>query len=372
MLPFENLSGDPENAYFSNGIAAEILSHLVSVPGLKVVSVKGVRGQAADARQIGREVGVTAVLEGDVRRAGNRVRVTARMTNTETGALMWASEPVDRELSDIFSVQAEIAVRIAEALNAVLTPQLKESVERRPTENLEAYDAYLRGVDYSSRSQEERDFRAAVASFERAVSLDPSFALAHAMLTYSHAALWWYHYDRTPQRIAMAKASIDRALALQPDSPEVRAALGWFVPRALLQAQFHDLLGQREAALKSYSAAVTLLESKLKEAPDDPRFHGSLGIAYAGLGRKSDAVAEGKQALALLPVSKEAYRGAFHVEEMARIYAMVGERDAAIEQLEYLMSIPFDLAGPGLRLDPAWDSLRDHPRFQKLAGASGK
>jgi len=538
VLPFENLSGDPENAYFSNGIAAEILSHLVSIPGLKVVSVKGVGAQAPDIRQIGRDVGVTAVLEGDVRRAGNRVRVTARLTNTETGALMWASEPVDRELSDIFSVQGDIALQIAGALNAVLTPQLRESVERRPTQNLEAYEAYLRGKDYSTRSQEERNLRASIASFERAVALDPAFALAHAMLSYSHAGLWWFHYDRTQEQIALAKASIDRAVALQPDSPEVHIALGyyyywcnldyeraltefgmarkarpsdgdvlegtaavlrrqgrireslasfeeaarlkpldaelavnlgesyalvrnvdqasrwldkastltpawvrprglkaryllrvggdvtrardplaaaakltiaedadvpyagvllalfsrnyqagldqlawetheafgsqfWYAPKALLQAQLYGLLGQREAELRHYSAAVKLLESKVHDAPDDARFHGSLGIAYAGLGRKADAVSEGKRALALLPVVKEAYRGAFHVEEMARIYTMVGERDAAVEQLEYLMSIPFDLAAPGLQLDPAWDALRDHPRFQKLVGGSG-
>jgi serine/threonine protein kinase/Tfp pilus assembly protein PilF len=538
VLPFENLSGDPENAYFSNGIAAEILSHLVSIPGLKVVSVKGIKEQAADVKQIGRDVGVTAVLEGDVRRAGNRVRVTARLTNTETGTLIWASEPVDRELSDIFSVQGDIALQIAGALNAVLTPRLKESVERRPTQNLEAYDAYLRGKDALTRSQEERDIRAAMVNFERAIAADPGFALAHAMLSRTHAQMWWYYFDRTPQQIVLAKASIDRAVALQPDSPEVHAALGyyyywchldyeralaefatarkarpsdsdifegmgyifrrqgrlreaiaalegameldprdatlalnlgesyalvrnlqqagrwldkanaltpewvrpyglkarfllrvggditgarstlafasrltiaeyrdvpyagillalfsrdyqagldqlssqsfeafdsqfWFVPKALLQAQLCGLLGQRESELKYYDAAARLLESKLRNAPDDARFHGSLGIAYAGLGRKTDAISHGKQALTLLPVSKEAYRGAFHLEEMARIYAMVGERDASIEQLEHLMSIPFDLAAPGLRLDPAWDSLRDHPRFQKLAGRSG-
>ncbi len=539
VLPFENLSGDPENAYFSNGIAAEILSHLVSIPGLKVVSVKGAGAQAPDVRQIGRDVGVTAVLEGDVRRVGNRVRVTARLTNTETGALMWASEPVDRELSDIFSVQGDIAVQIAGALNAVLTPQLKESVDRRPTQNLEAYDAYLRGLDANNRSQEERDIRAAMMNFERAVGLDPGFALAHAMLSRTHAQLWWYYHDRTPQQIALAKASIDQAVALRPESPEVRAALGyyyywchldydralaefavarkarpsdsdiaegvgyvlrrqgrlreaiaaleeaadldprdatlalnlgesyalareldpairwldkantltpewvrplglkaryllrvggdvgrargslatasqlsitedrdvpyarvllalfsrdfqagldqlssepreafdsqfWYVPKALLQAQLHGLLGQREAAASHYGAAMRLLESKIRGAPDDARCHGSLGIAYAGLGRRAEAISAGKQALTLLPVSREAYRGAFHVEEMARIYAMVGERDAAIAQLEHLMSIPFDLAGPGLRLDPAWDALRDHPRFQKLVGGSSR
>jgi len=142
----------------------------------------------------------------------------------------------------------------------------------------------------------------------------------------------------------------------------------WFVPKTLLQAQLHVLLGQREAELSHCRAAAALLEARIRNTPDDARFHGSVGVAYAGLGRKADAVREGKRALELMPVAKEAYRGAFRVEEMARIYAMVGERDAAVEQLEYLMSIPFDLAAPGLRLDPTWDSLRDHPRFQKLVG----
>jgi TolB-like protein/Flp pilus assembly protein TadD len=539
VLPFENLSGDPENAYFSNGIAAEILSHLVSIPGLKVVSVKGIQERASDVRQIGRDLGVTAVLEGDVRRVGNRVRVTARLTNTDTGALMWASEPVDRELSDIFAVQGAIAMQIAGALNAVLTPQLRESVEQRPTQNLEAYDAYLRGQDANNRSQEERDVRAAMMSFERAVALDPGFALAHAMLSRTHAQLWWYYYDRTPLQVALAKASIDRAMALRPESPEVRAALGyyyywchldydhalaefgvarqarpsdsdiaegvgyvlrrqgrlreaitaleeaaeldprdatlalnlgesyalareldpairwldrantltpewvrplglkaryllrvggdverardplvtasklstvedrdvpyavvllslfsrdfqaglehlasdkrdvfdsqfWYVPKTLLQAQLCGLLGRRGAESRSYRAAAEMLEHRLRDAPDDARFHGSLGIAYAGLGKKTEAISEGKRALALLPVTREAYRGAFHVEEMARIYAMVGDRDAAVEQLEYLMSIPFDLAVPGLRLDPSWDSLRKHPRFRKLVGDASR
>lgn len=535
VLSFEDLSGDQENAYFSNGIAAEILSRLVSIPGLKVVSVRGTGGGAADSRQVGRDVGVEAVLEGDVRRAGDRVRITARLTNVETGAVMWASEPVDRELSDIFSVQSDVALQIARALNAVLTPQVRESVEQRPTRSLEAYDAFLRGKDLEKRSQEERTVRASMVNFERAVQLDPLFALAHARLSRTHALLWWYHYDRTPQRVALAKASIDRAVALQPDDAEVHAALAyfyywchldyeralaefavaqrarpsdsdisqgmgyvfrrqgrlreaigvletsaeldphdatlalnlgesyalvrdlgqatrwldrastltpewvrphglqaryllriggdvngarealafaaklvvsedwdvayanvmlalysrdyetglrqlmsepreandsqfWFVPRALLQAQLHGLLGQRQDERRSYGAAAKLLESRIAGAPDDARFHGSLGIAYAGLGRKAEAVAEGKRAVDLLPASKEAYRGAFRAEEMARIYAMAGERDAAIDQLEHLMSIPFELAAPGLRLDPAWDSLRDHPRFKKLAG----
>jgi len=164
------------------------------------------------------------------------------------------------------------------------------------------------------------------------------------------------------------RGGLDR---LASEGPGAFNSQFWFVPKELLQAQLHGLLGQRDLELKHYGAAARLLESRVLSDPDDPRFHGSLGIAYAGLGRKAEAIAEGKRAMALLPVNREAYRGAFHVEEMARIYAMVGEDEAAIGQLEQLMSIPFDLAAPGLRLDPAWDSLRDHPRFQKLVGRTG-
>jgi TolB-like protein/Flp pilus assembly protein TadD len=532
VLPFANLSGDEQNAYFSDGIAEEILAHLSRIPALKVVSIKRSKGPTLDPRQVGREVGVGAVLEGGVRREGNRVRVTARLTNAETGQLIWASEPLDRELSDIFAVQSGLALQIAAALNAVLTPQVKQSVERRPTENVEAYDAYLRGSDYYQRSDAERDIRAAAASFERATSLDPNFAAAHAMLSMSHSRLFWYYYDRSAQRVALARASIDRALALRPDLPEVHVALGyfyywclldyagavqeltiaqkgrpsdsralfglgsvqrrqgrmveaaasmeqaadldprnalhqlnlgetlallrrtpeamvrldratslspdwirawglkaryllrlagdvdgaraslaaaatfglsdqdlsyasvladlfardyraglarlsaesrdafdnqfWFVPRPLLEAQLAGLAGDRQAERKHYEAAANVLERKVMEVSTDARVHGSLGIAYAGLGRKADAIREGQLALTLMPTSKEAYRGAFHVEEMARIYAILGERELAIEQLEHLMSIPFDLAAPGLRADPAWDSLREHPRFQRL------
>ncbi len=535
VTPFDDLRGDPDNVYFSEGIGEEILSRLVGLPGLTVKRYRKSKGQSVEATQVGREVGVAAVLEGGVRREGNRVRVTASLTNATTGQVTWALPPYERDLADSFAVQGDVALQIATALATAMTPELRKSVERRLTENPEAYDAYVRGVDSLRRSGDEKAARAAVASLERAVSLDPKFAAAYAWLSRMHNYMWWMHHDRTPERVALAKVAVDRAVALEPDSPEVHTALGyyyywshldyeralaefrvalkatqndsdvlssmgyvfrrqgnfqdavtalrraaeldprnayllynlgetlalmrdlsdavrcfdrsivltpgfpgpywgkaryllrvggdvagagaaltsaadlgleadpgvaytavlnelftrsyraglgrleqdthdsfdnqsWFIPKALLQAQLYGLLGQREAELSHYRAAAALLEAGIRATPDDARFYGSLGIAYAGLGREADAIREGKQALALLPVSKEAWRGAVHVEEMARIYAMIGKRDAAVEQLEYLMSIPFDLAAPGLRLDPTWDSLRDHPRFQKLVG----
>ena len=226
VTPFDDLRGDPDNAYFSEGIGEEILSRLVGIPELTVKRYRRSKGQDVEATQVGREVGVAAVLEGGVRRDGNRVRVTARLTNAATGVVMWALPPYERELADIFAVQGDVALQIAGALATAMTPEVRRSVERRPTENPEAYDAYLRGVDYFRRTEEQRDARAALASFERAVSLDPTFAAAHAWLSRVHSFLWWMHYDRTPERVGLAKAAVGRAVALEPDSPDVRLALG--------------------------------------------------------------------------------------------------------------------------------------------------
>jgi len=122
-------------------------------------------------------------------------------------------------------------------------------------------------------------------------------------------------------------------------------------------------------AKKYYDSARSILETKIQQQPEDARFHSSLGIAYAGLGRKEDAIREGKLGVELLPVSKEAWRGLFKVEALAKIYVMVGEFDAAIDQLEFLLSRPGEMSIPLLRLDPAWDPLRDHRRFKKLVEA---
>lgn len=125
-------------------------------------------------------------------------------------------------------------------------------------------------------------------------------------------------------------------------------------------------MGDQQAEQAYYESARNILESKIQERPEDARLHSSLGIAYAGLGRKQDAIREGKLAVELLPVARDAWKGLYRIEDLARIYVMVGEFDAAIDQLEYLLSIPGELSIPLLRLDPAWDPLRDHPRFKKL------
>ncbi len=125
-------------------------------------------------------------------------------------------------------------------------------------------------------------------------------------------------------------------------------------------------MGDQHLEQAYYESALSILKTKVQQQPEDARFHSSLGIAYAGLGRKQEAVREGKSAVDLLPVTKEAWKGTFRVEALAKIYVMVGEFDAAIEKLEYLLSIPSEVSIPLLQLDPAWNPLRDHPRFKKL------
>jgi tetratricopeptide (TPR) repeat protein len=166
--------------------------------------------------------------------------------------------------------------------------------------------------------------------------------------------------------------ALDR-LSLQSHDIDNQEYIGdpeYFVPNALLYARIYGYMNKTELEQANYESARSILESKIDERPEYERFHSALGIAYAGLGRKEDAIREGKLGVELLPVSKEAMRGPYRVEDLARVYVMVGEYDAALDQLEYLLSIPGPLSIPLLQLDPMWDPLRDHSRFQKLMRAA--
>jgi tetratricopeptide (TPR) repeat protein len=139
-----------------------------------------------------------------------------------------------------------------------------------------------------------------------------------------------------------------------------------FVPTAQLYAQIHGLMGNQQLERAYYDSARSVLETQIQQQPDDSRYRSALGIAYAGLGRKDDAIREGELAVELLPMTREAFRGAYRAEDLARIYAMVGEYDAAVDQLEHLLSVPSPTAVPWLRVNPTWDPLRGHPGFQRL------
>jgi TolB-like protein len=234
VLPFENL-GSPDDEYFADGISEEITSRLAAVRGLQVISRSSAvyyKGRQVPVRQIGEELDVTHVLEGTIRwdRAGEghgRVRITPQLIQVADDSHLW-SERYDRVLEDIFAVQSDIAEQVIAALQASLVEPEQRALETRPTDNMEAYQAYLLGVRYWWSSQDERHQRMTVEMLERAVRLDPEFAVAHAMLSEAHSRMYSFRYDFTPKRLEKARASAERAMDLQPGMPEGHRALGTY------------------------------------------------------------------------------------------------------------------------------------------------
>src|SRR5881392_1706682 len=231
VLPFENLSGDPDNAYFADGIQDDILTNLSKVGDLKVISrtsVMSYRGSGThSAREIGKALGVAALLEGSVRRIGNRVRVNVQLINAANDEHVWA-EDYDRDLTDVFAIQTDLAQKIARELQAKLSPTEKAQIERKPTENNEAYFAFLQAHDLFTRPDKFRaDTEKAEQLFEQATRLDPDFAGAFAGLAWVED--WMYHsFDPTPARKEKARAAAEAAIRLQPDLPEAHLALGFY------------------------------------------------------------------------------------------------------------------------------------------------
>jgi len=227
VLPFVNMSGGPENEYFSDGLSEELINALVMVDGLKVAartSAFAFRGQERDVREIGAELGVEHVLEGSVRKAGDRVRITAQLIQAEDGFHLW-SETYDRQLDDIFAVQEEIAAAISEQLELTLTPENRTTLARRRTEDLEAYDLYLLGRhNWATRSDEglvdAREY------FEAAIARDSSFAPAWAGLAGVYDALPWYTDFPANEGARLGKQAARTAISLDPSLAEAHAALG--------------------------------------------------------------------------------------------------------------------------------------------------
>jgi len=230
VLPFKNMVPDPENEWFSDGITEDIITHLSKIGDLKVISRTSVmlyKNSKKNLREIGEELGVAAILEGSVCRADSRVRIVSQLIDARTDQHIWA-ETYDRDLKDIFAIQSDVAQQIAQALKATLSPEEIERIKQKPTGNLEAYDYYLKGREYAERSYEKRDLEIAIKLFEKAVRADPSFAEAFAWISITHSRMYWYGYDRSPERLTRAKEAIDKALNLKPDEPLVREANGYY------------------------------------------------------------------------------------------------------------------------------------------------
>jgi len=284
VLPFTNLSPDPENEYFAAGIQDEILSQLAKIGALTVISRTSVlqyQGTTKDVRTIGMELGAGALLEGSVRRAGDRVRITVQLIDAVKDAHLWTEQYEDElTVANVFVVQADIASNIAAALEAELTAGERARLAEVPTQQQDAYDAYLRGVSYSERILNFRvDLENAIESFVRAAALDSTFALAYAELSRAHAGLYHQGIDRSDARARLARAAVDRAFALAPELPEAQRALGYYY-----YAIFRDYDRAREQLRRAKQGLpgdydVTLIESYIAKR------QGRFDDARAGLER---------------------------------------------------------------------------------------
>jgi TolB-like protein/Tfp pilus assembly protein PilF len=543
VLPFENRSRDPDNAYFADGIQDEILTRLSKIADLKVISrtsTQHYKSAPENLPEIARQLGVAHILEGSVQKSGDAVRVNVQLIKAANDSHLWA-DTFDRKLTDVFGVESEIAKGIAESLQAKLTGQEEQVIAAKPTDNPEAYDAYLRGLAYTLKPGSPADILGAQKYLREAVRLDPKFALAWALLSnvdsYGYIstnlqptvalreearqaaetaltlqpnlgeAVWakgFYHYaclkdydtavryfeqarqllpnsSRIPESLAYlerrrgqwgqsenyfneaerldprnvrlltqhalsylclrrfpeAVRKLDQVLNITPDDvdtlalkaniaqaegdlPEAAALLASLHPAAdapgALEAQVYqailerhpgqiiprlkeilakpdpalgyfngelrfwlgwaqEVAGDHAAAQESWRQARSELESFLNEQPENFFLIADLALTNMGLGDKAAALRLSEQAMATVPIERDAMLGPTPIETLARVAAQMGEPDRAIAALQKLLSIPsssalvtgnLTLTPALLRLDPMFDPLRNDPRFQKL------
>ncbi len=539
VLPFENLSENKANEFFTAGVEDEILTDLAKVADLKVISRTSTRvykaGAPRNLREIGQQLGVAHILEGNIQRSANRVRATAQLTDVRTDTQIWA-EHYDRDLTDAFEIETEIAEAIVRELRAKLSPSERAAIER-PRPNPEVFDLYLQAKQLITSFHDTPDWKEtllrAVRLLDEAISRDGSFALAYCWATTANDNLYWFSLDHSPERLAQAKATAQTALALAPglgeahlaqalvyyhgyrdydsaleqvalakrtlpNSAETYSLAGWIARRqgrwdksrknlekaaqldprnpkvisdlsvlydllhdydakealyeralmanpgsrdyfqllraeteiekgnlgaaraaldrlppgydpdgatsgtrmylalyehqpaaarqALSQAKVDDIVGNdghprprsfyegliarasgdAAQARMSFTTARAAIETKLGGRDDDALAVANLGILAAGQGRKEEAIALGRQAAELRPLTKDAVDGATVLTVLAMIYAWSGEPNLALDQLTILSTVP---GGPDygqLRYDPAWDALRDDNRFAKI------
>jgi TolB-like protein/Flp pilus assembly protein TadD len=288
VLPFQNLSDEKENAYFADGMQDDILTNLSKIGDLKVISrmsVMSYRGDAVrNAREIGKALGVATLLEGSVRRIGNRVRVNVQLINANNDEHIWA-EDYDRDLTDVFAIQTDLAQKIAFALQAKLSANEKARLDRRPTQDLDAYLLYVQAHDYANRPDRFRETSLkAEELFEQAIKLDPKFAAAFAGL--SMAQSWLYHsFEPTPARREKARLNANESLRLQPNLPEGHLALG-----------FSYYYGDRD-----YERALAEFEIAKRGLPNEAQAYMAIGAIQRRQGRWVESTANLEKAAELDP-----------------------------------------------------------------------
>src|SRR6267378_3083890 len=232
VLPFENLSRDPDNAFFTDGVQDEILTDLAKVADLKVISRTSVMqyksGAQRNLREIAQQLGVAHLVEGSVQRVSNRVRVNAQLIDARNDAHLWA-QTYDRDLADVFAIQSEIAKAIADQLQAKLSPAEKDAIEQRPTSDVAAFELYSRAKDLilnTSLGSGDKNLLPAIELLNSAIARDPSFHAAFCQLVFAHDLLYSVYDDHTPARLAAAEAALQRATELRPNAAETHLARG--------------------------------------------------------------------------------------------------------------------------------------------------
>jgi TolB-like protein/Tfp pilus assembly protein PilF len=307
VLPFENMSEGKDSGFFADGIHEDILTNLALVRELHVVSRTSVaqyRATTKPIRQIGAELGVAYILEGSVRRAGNKVRVTGQLINARTDEHVWA-KAYDRDITDIFAIQAELSQEIARALAAALSPEEKSLIERRPTENLAAYDAYVKARHLAgSGTSELLEHKTIEALLRKAVELDPQFAAAWGQLGRERAYIYFSEIDRSAAKLEEARQAIETAVRLAPDAPEVIENYGDYF-----------YYGYRD-----YARAVEQYQRLAVLRPNDAVVFGSLGLIHRRQGRMRESLAELRRADELDPRNVRYVRAAQQLSQALNLY----------------------------------------------------
>jgi adenylate cyclase len=321
VLPFVNMSEDPNQEYFSDGITEDLTSDLSRISSLFVIARNSAftyKGKAVKVQDVSREMGVRYVLEGSVRKAEDQVRITAQLIDATTGGHLW-SQRYDRPLKDIFALQDDIVQKIVTTLKLQLTLLERGALVRKTTDNLEAYDSYLRGLEYYLRYTQETDAQAQ-QMFEKAITLDPQYAEAYALLSMTYGRQWGWGWSRDPQTLERALALAQRAVALDDSLPRAHGALS-LVLQMKRQSDQAIAEGERTIALDPNNAdsyarqagvlnltggkpeeALGLVEKAMRLNPRYPPWYlNELGTAYRRMGRYAEAIAAQQQVLLRTP-----------------------------------------------------------------------
>src|SRR2546430_15258223 len=318
VLPFENLSDDKENAFFADGMQDDILTNLSRIGDLKVISRTSVmqyRDKATNLRDIGKALGVSNILEGSVRRSGNKVRVNVQLIDANSDEHIWASD-YDRDVIDVFAIQSDLAQKIAEALQAKLSPGEKSQMTQKPTENAEAYLAFVQAHNLSCEVEEPAKLKQSEQLYARAIELDPNFALALAR--YSQLESWFLHdIDRTPERRERARSLAERALQLQPDLPEGHLALG-----------FSYYYGDN-----NYDAALREFEMAQRDLPNESEVYLAIGAIQRRQGKWAESTANMEKAVSLNP------KDTWPLQNLAFNYQMLRDFSKANQTIDRALSL---------------------------------